>query len=157
MGINLETIQASRCAEAKDAELQREVEVKRAEMELERMRAYVCSQVIVPYLILKLGHENMFNEREAQYYAGIILYPEFLLRTYHADWALCIRTDVVQATIKRESAEQAAEAKLYSETKNANGLLYKEKQAAEGRLFMETKSAEGFLYKQRQDAEANCE
>lgn len=105
MGINLENIQATRRAEAKDAELQREVEVKRAEMELERMRA----------------------------------------------------TEVVQATIKRESAEQAAEAKLYSETKNANGLLYKDKQAAEGRLFTETKSAEGLLYKQRQDAEANCE
>ena len=44
------------------------------------------------------------------------------------------RTEVVQATIKRESAEQTAEAKLYSETK----------------------SAEGLLYKQRQDAEANC-
>ena len=67
------------------------------------------------------------------------------------------RTEVVQATIKRESAEQAAEAKLFSETKSANGLLYKEKQAAEGRLFMDTKSAEGLLYKQRQDAEANCE
>ncbi|CAF9921306.1 MAG: hypothetical protein ALECFALPRED_001761 [Alectoria fallacina] len=103
MGINLENIQATRRAEAKDAELQRDVEVKRAEMELERMRA----------------------------------------------------TGVVQATIKRESAEQAAEAKLYSETKSANGLLYKEKQAAEGRLFMDTKSAEGLLYKQRQDAEAN--
>ena len=70
---------------------------------------------------------------------------------------MSIRTEVVQATIKRESAEQAAEAKLYSETKGANGLLYKEKQAAEGRLFMDTKSAEGLLYKQRQDAEANCE
>ena len=68
-----------------------------------------------------------------------------------------VRTEVVQATIKRESAEQAAEAKLYSETRSANGLLYKEKQAAEGRLFTDTKSAEGLLYKQRQDAEANCE
>ena len=44
MGINLENIQATRRAEAKDAELQRDVEVKRAEMELERMRAYVLSK-----------------------------------------------------------------------------------------------------------------
>ena len=73
-----------------------------------------------------------------------------------ADSKALIRTEVVQATIKRESAEQAAEAKLYSETRSANGLLYKEKQAAEGRLFTDTKSAEGLLYKQRQDAEANC-
>ena len=75
----------------------------------------------------------------------------------HTDLRILIRTEVVQATIKRESAEQAAEAKLYSETRNANGLLYKEKQQAEARLFTDTKSAEGLLYKQRQDAEANCE
>lgn len=81
----------------------------------------------------------------------------FLLQKGHADSDVSTRTEVVQATIKRESAEQAAEAKLFSETKSANGLLYKEKQAAEGRLFMDTKSAEGLLYKQRQDAEANCE
>ena len=152
MGINLENIRATRCAESKDAELQREVEVKRAEMELERMRAYVFFQVHVPYFVAKLGRGNLLNNQ----YTVIVLYLEPWPRTYLADWAL-IRTDVVQATIKRESAEQAAEAKLYSETKNANGLLYKEKQAAEGRLFMETKTAEGLLYKQRQDAEASCE
>ncbi len=44
-------------------------------------------------------------------------------------------TDLVQATIKKESAQQDAEARLYSDTK----------------------SAEGLLYKQRQDAEAACE
>ena len=46
MGINLENIQATRRAEVKDAELQREVEVKRAQMELERMRAYVYSELM---------------------------------------------------------------------------------------------------------------
>lgn len=97
------------------------------------------------------------KSRKHNQYTGIVFYLECLPQKGHADWELSIRTEVVQATIKRESAEQAAEAKLYSETKNANGLLYKEKQAAEGRLFMETKSAEGLLYKQRQDAEANCE
>lgn len=101
--------------------------------------------------------EMSSKSRKHNQYTGIVLHPESLPRRYHADWAICIRTDVVQATIRRESAEQAAEAKLYSETKSANGLLYKEKQAAEGRLFMETKNAEGLLYKQRQDAEANCE
>ena len=84
----------------------------------------------------------------------------FCLETYpkkrHANIKICTRTEVVHATIKRESAEQAAEAKFFGETKNANGLLYKEKQAAEARLFMDTKTAEGLLYKQRQDAEANC-
>lgn len=90
-------------------------------------------------------------------HTGTVLCLGFLPQKGHADSKNDIRTEVVQATIKRESAEQAAEAKLYSETKSANGLLYKEKQAAEGRLFMETKLAEGLLYKQRQDAEANCD
>ena len=48
MGINLENIQATRRAEAKDAELKTEVEVKRAGMELERMRAYVYSEPVFP-------------------------------------------------------------------------------------------------------------
>ncbi|KAK4694184.1 flotillin, partial [Lecanoromycetidae sp. Uapishka_2] len=102
MGIDLAKITATRQAESKDAELQRDVELKRAEMELERMRA----------------------------------------------------TDLVQATIKKESAQQAAEAKLFAETKNADGLRYKQKQDAEGRLYSETKNAEGALIKEQQDAEA---
>ncbi|KAL2039645.1 hypothetical protein N7G274_007504 [Stereocaulon virgatum] len=103
MGINLAKITATRQAEAKDAELQRTVELKRAEMELERMRA----------------------------------------------------TDLVQATIKKESAQQAAEAKLYAETKGADGMRYKTQQDAEAKLFTDTKNAEGVLYRQRQDAEAS--
>lgn len=101
--------------------------------------------------------ETRAGTRKHDSRTGIVFCLESLSQKGHADSEISIRTEVVQATIKRESAEQAAEAKLYSETKNANGLLYKEKQAAEGRLFMDTKSAEGFLYKQRQDAEANCE
>lgn len=65
-------------------------------------------------------------------------------------------TDLVQATIKKESAQQAAEAKLYAETKGADGLRYKTQQDAEAKLFTDTKNAEGVLYRQRQDAEASC-
>lgn len=99
----------------------------------------------------------MISERDVDSGASIVLCLVFVLRNGRADSQNSIRTEVVTATIKRESAEQAAEAKLYSETRSANGLLYKEKQAAEGRLFTDTKSAEGLLYKQRQDAEAHCE
>ena len=79
MQIKLAQIQASRQAESRDAELQRDVETKRAEMELERMRA----------------------------------------------------TDLVQSKIKRESAQQVADAKFYTDTKGADGTLYKQKQDAE--------------------------
>ena len=103
MGINLANIEASRQAEAKDAELQREVEIKRAEMELERRRA----------------------------------------------------TEVVHAKIERESAQQKADAKLYADTKGADGLLYKQRQDAEARFYTDTKGADGLLYKQKQEVEAS--
>ena len=102
MGINLANIQAKREAEAKDAELQKNVEVKRAAMELEKRRA----------------------------------------------------TDLVYATIDRESAQQKAEAKLYTETKSADGVLYKQRQDAEAKLFANAKAAEGHLLTQKQTAEA---
>ena len=112
MGINLANIQATREAEARDAELQRNVELKRAEMELERMRA----------------------------------------------------TDLVQATIKRESTQQQAEGKLYSEQKISDGLLYKQRQDADARLFAESKAAEAVMrqadasyYSQKKEADAMIE
>lgn len=80
MGINLAKIRAKREAEAKDAELQRIVETKRAEMELERLRAI----------------------------------------------------DVTKSKIARESAEQTADASLYTNQSNADGALYKQQRDADG-------------------------
>jgi flotillin len=79
MNIQMAKITANRQAEAKDAELQKLVETKRAEMELERRRA----------------------------------------------------TDVVNAKIEKESTQQKADAKLYSDQKGADGQFYKYKQDAE--------------------------
>ena len=79
MGIRLAKISASRQAEAKDAELQKEVESKRGETELERLRA----------------------------------------------------TDVAKSKIQRESAEKAANATLYAQTKAADGYFYKHKLEAD--------------------------
>ncbi len=103
MQINLNNIEASRQEEAKDAELQREVEIKRAEMELEKRRA----------------------------------------------------TEVVHAKIERESAQQEADAKLYTDTKGADGLLYKQRQDAEAGFYTDTKGADGLLYKEKQEVEAS--
>lgn len=79
MGIRLAKISASRQAEVRDAELQKEVENKRGETELERLRA----------------------------------------------------TDVTKSKIERESAEEAANAKLFAQTKSADGYFYKEKLEAD--------------------------
>ncbi|KAI4216814.1 MAG: hypothetical protein LQ351_000763 [Letrouitia transgressa] len=105
MGIDLAKIEATRRAESKDAELQRDVETKRAEMELERIRA----------------------------------------------------TDLVQAKIKRESAQQVADAKFYSDTKSADGDLYKQQRAAEAAYYRTTKEAEASFYTTKKEAEALTE
>ncbi|KAL9021689.1 MAG: hypothetical protein Q9185_001053 [Variospora sp. 1 TL-2023] len=103
MGINLTNIEANRNAEAKDAQLQRKVEIERAQTELERRRA----------------------------------------------------TDLVHAKIERESAQQKADAKFYAESKDADGLLYKQQQDAEARYLATVKGADALVYKQKQEAEAN--
>lgn len=66
--VNIAQIEATRATEVRDEELRKDVEVKRAQTELERLRA----------------------------------------------------SDVVKATITRESKQQAADAKYYEEEKIAN-------------------------------------
>ncbi|KAF2655997.1 hypothetical protein K491DRAFT_657217 [Lophiostoma macrostomum CBS 122681] len=90
--LNLARINAKREAEARDAELNTEVEKKKAVMELERLRA----------------------------------------------------TTVTQAIIAKESAQQKADAELYSE-----------QQTAEGRKFAEQAEAEASAFRLLKDAEAN--
>ncbi|MCJ1307832.1 hypothetical protein MMC25_001480 [Agyrium rufum] len=102
MGIKLTQIEANRQAEARDAELQKNVEMKRSEMELEKRRA----------------------------------------------------TDLVHAKIERESAQQKADARLYSETKTADAKLYSERNTADAKFYTDTKTADGVLYRQKLDAEA---
>ena len=79
MGISLAKIKAKREAEVRDTELQRVVETKRAEMELERLRA----------------------------------------------------KDVTQSRIARESAQETADAGLYTHQKKADAKLYERRQDAE--------------------------
>lgn len=64
-------------------------------------------------------------------------------------------TDLVHATIDRESAQQKAEASFYAETKSADGILYKHRQDAEAQIFTTAKAAEGHLLTQKQAAEAH--
>jgi flotillin len=77
--VNIAQIEATRTTEARDEELRKEVEVKRAFTELERLRA----------------------------------------------------SDVVKATIARESKQQAADASNYEEQARANASLFKEQKAAD--------------------------
>ncbi|KAE8453168.1 hypothetical protein EG329_011235 [Mollisiaceae sp. DMI_Dod_QoI] len=89
--VNIAQIEATRATEVRDEELRKDVEVKRAQTELERLRA----------------------------------------------------SDVVKATISRESKQQAADAKNYEEQARSNAALYSEQ-----------KSADAHAYKVRIEAEA---
>ena len=62
MGINMAQIEADRRAEAKDAELQRDVETKRAETELERMRA-------TDLVHAKIARESAQQKADGNYYS----------------------------------------------------------------------------------------
>ncbi|KAH8816332.1 putative Flotillin-like protein 1 [Xylogone sp. PMI_703] len=109
--VNIAQIEATRATEARDEELRRDVEIKRAQTELERLRA----------------------------------------------------SDVVKATILRESKQQAADAKnyeeqarsnaaLYSEQKSADAQAYKVKVQAEASYHAAAKAAEAQLIKQQKEA-----
>ena len=102
MGINLAQIQAQREAEAKDAELQRTVETKRAEMELERMRA-------IDLVHAKIEKESAQEKADARYYA-----------------------DTRGADGTRYKNQQDAEAAYYRATKEAEAAFYAKKKEAEG-------------------------
>lgn len=100
--LNLEQIAAQRAGEARDAELQKAVEEKRAQMELERLRA----------------------------------------------------TTVTQAKIAKESAQEKADADLYTKTKQADAQKYNQQAESEAVYFRTTQDTDAANYKRMKDAEA---
>ena len=100
--LNLEQIAADRSAEQRDAELSKGVEEKRAQMELERLRA----------------------------------------------------TEVVKAKIARESAQEKADADLYSSNKKADAQQYNQQAEASAVYLRAAKDADGALYSRSKEAEA---
>lgn len=100
--VNIAQIEATRATEARDEELRKEVEVKRAHTELERLRA----------------------------------------------------SDVVKATISRESKQQAADAAQYEEQARANAAFFREQKAADAAAYKVKIQAEAALLAASKDAEA---
>ncbi|PVH87734.1 putative Flotillin-like protein 1 [Cadophora sp. DSE1049] len=101
--VNLAQIEATRATEVRDEELRKEVEVKRAQTELERLRA----------------------------------------------------SDVVKATILRESKQQAADASNYEEQARSNAAFYSEQKAADAHAYKMKVEAEARFHAASKDAEAN--
>lgn len=65
-------------------------------------------------------------------------------------------TDVTKSTAKKESAQHTADAAYYTETKSADGSLYKHKTQAEANVITHTKNADGQLYKQKLESDGQC-
>lgn len=101
--VNIAQIEATRQTEARDEELRKDVEVKRAQTELERLRA----------------------------------------------------SDVVKATIARESKQQAADAKNYEEQQRSNAAFYSEQKAADAAAYKVRVQAEASFIAAAKEAEAD--
>ncbi|KAL8794684.1 MAG: hypothetical protein Q9195_002759 [Heterodermia aff. obscurata] len=127
MGINLANIQATRQAEAKDAELQRDVETKRAEMELERRRA-------TDLVHAKINRESAQQKADAQFY-----------------------TDNKTADARLYKQQQDAEAGFQATTKGADAALYSRQKDAEAAYFRATREAEAAFYAAKKEAEGITE
>ncbi|KAL5318680.1 hypothetical protein ACEPPN_013744 [Leptodophora sp. 'Broadleaf-Isolate-01'] len=100
--VNLAQIEATRATEVRDEELRKDVEVKRAQTELERLRA----------------------------------------------------SDVVKATILRESKQQAADASNYEEQARSNAAFYTQQKAADSHAYTEQNRANAAFYSEQKAADA---
>lgn len=127
MGINLAKIQATREAEAKDAELQKAVETKRAAMQLEKRRATDVVQS-------KIERESAQEKADAKLYA----------ENKNADGHLY-------------KQKQDADAKYLVTVKGADALVYQKKQEAEADYYQTTKEAEALFYAKKKEAEGIAE
>lgn len=101
--VDIARIEATRATESKDEALKRDVEIKRAAAELERLRA----------------------------------------------------TDVVQASIRREAQQQAADAKAYEISANARANLEKGQREAEASAYRIKADADAYAYAVTKKAEAH--
>ena len=127
MGINLAKIQATRNAEAKDAELQRDVEIQRAQTELERRRA-------TDLVHAKIDRESAQQKADASFYA----------ESKFADGLLY-------------KQRQDAEANFVTTIKGADALVYQQKQEAEASYYRATKAAEASFFAKKKEAEGITE
>ncbi|KAL8828975.1 MAG: hypothetical protein Q9191_002279 [Dirinaria sp. TL-2023a] len=127
MGINLAKIQATREAEAQDAELQKNVETRRAAMQLEKRRA-------TDVVHAKIERESAQEKADAKLYA----------ENKNADGHLY-------------KQQQEAEAKFLAVVKGADALVYQKKQEVEANYIRATKEAEASFYAKKKEAEGITE
>jgi flotillin len=113
MGIQLAQIKAKRQAESKDAELQKDVEQKKAETELERLRATDVTKS-------KIARETAQQKADAAYY-----------------------TETKNADAKIYSQRQDAEGAYFRQLKDAEGVYARQIKEADAAFYAKKKEADG--------------
>ena len=141
MGINLADIQATREAEARDAELQKNVELKRAQMELERMRATDLVHATIKESSQQQAEAQLFAETRK---ADGLLYKQrqdaeakLYADTKGADGILIKQRQDAEAAYVRTARQ--AEAQVFAQTKEAEVVMKK----ADASFYATKKEAEG--------------
>ena len=115
MGIQMAQIKAKRTAEARDAELQREVETKKAAMELERLRAKDLVRA-------QISQETTEREADANYYkASKNADGKAYAEKQDADAQLFKQQRQIQATVERQMKE--ADANYHVKNRDAEATL----------------------------------
>ncbi|EWC46561.1 hypothetical protein DRE_04284 [Drechslerella stenobrocha 248] len=123
--IKLARISASRAAEARDAELQRDVEAKRAQTELERLRATDVTKAMAK-------RETDKEAADAKFY-----------------------TQNRNADAEFYTLNKDADARFYTQNRDADALIYKKTKEVEAAYLQATRAAEANYFAKEREAQAN--
>ena len=132
--IQLAQIAARRQAEMRDAELQKGVEQKKAETELERLRATDVTKS-------KISREVAQQKADAAYYTEV----------KGADGAMYAQSKDAEIAAFRQTKE--AEATYYRQVKEADAAFYARQKQAEADVYAKQKVAEADAYAKQKEAE----
>jgi flotillin len=133
--LNLARIDAKRAAEARDAELNTEVEKKRAAMEIERLRATTVTQAII-------AKESAQQKADAELYAEQKTAEGKKFAEQAEAEASAFRM-LKDAEANQEAKRLEAEANYNVAKRAAEAEFFKKEREAEARLITQQKEAEG--------------
>lgn len=133
--LQLQRIEASRAAEQRDAELQKTVEQKKAQMELERLRATTVTRA-------KIDRESAQEKTDAQVYA----------QTKQADGLKYAESAEAEARYFRTSKD--AEANFLVKQKEAEAFYITKEKEAHAMFMAREREAEAMFITKQREAEA---
>ncbi|TGO88903.1 hypothetical protein BPOR_0135g00090 [Botrytis porri] len=149
---------ATRATEVRDEELRRDVEVKRAFTELERLRASDVVKATIAREAKQQAADAKNYEEQARSNAEYYSQQKIAEAKANAEQRAAdakMYSEKQAALAKANTEQKSADAKVYSEQKAADAKAYKEKARAEFELYSEQKAAEAKAYRIKLEAEAN--